>query len=148
LVYLVRMGLTSLLPSVVFAMLLLAILTPLGVPAHQMAPEFKGPSPRVIFFAVVVLSPIAETLAMSIGIMLISRVTQRPLVIAAVSAVFWAALHSAVVLIWGLIILWPFFVFSCAYLAWRPRGWLKAVTMAACIHMFQNLLPGMLLFLS
>jgi len=142
------MGLTSLVPSVAFAVVLLAILTPLGVPAHQMAPEFKGPSPPVLFIEVVLLSPIAETVAMSLGIMLISRLTKRPFVIAAVSAVVWAALHSAVALIWGLVILWPFFVFSCAYLAWRPQGWLKAVTMAACIHIFQNLLPGMLVFLS
>ena len=56
---------------------------------------------------------------------------------------WWAGLHSLASPGWGLVVCWPFFVFSCAYLSWRPRSWLHGVWVASCIHALQNLLPGL-----
>lgn len=41
----------------------------------------------------------------------------------------------------GLVVFWPFFVFSCSYLAWREKSWWHAVWVTFCIHAFQNVLP-------
>jgi hypothetical protein len=144
--YILRMGLTSLLPSLVVAALLMATLSVLGHSDTTVAPDFKGPPPIVSFIAVVVISPFFETLFLSLGIALFSVVTKRPFVIATLSALVWGVLHSTAFLFWGVVIAWPFFVFSCAYLAWRPVGWSKAIGVVTCIHMFQNLIPGLLLF--
>jgi hypothetical protein len=45
-------------------------------------------------------------------------------------------------------VIWPFFVFSCAYLAWRRRSLWHAMGVTCGIHMFQNLLPGILICLA
>src|SRR5262249_3042822 len=83
------------------------------------------------------------TLLLSIGIALISLVTARPVVIAAISAVAWGILHFVTFRIQGIVVIWPFFVFSCAYLAWRPAGWLRAYGVPIGVHIPQNLLPGL-----
>jgi hypothetical protein len=147
--YVLRMGLTSLVPSLVIGAVMLAVVSMIGLSPDKMGPDFKGPQPIVAFIAVVVISPLVETLLMFLGIAIFSVLTKKPFVIATLSAVLWGCLHSSAFLYWGIVIAWPFFVFSCAYLAWRPLGWAKAIGVAASIHMFQNLLPGLaLLFAS
>jgi hypothetical protein len=147
-VYVLRMGLTSLVPSIVIAIVVFAALSPFNLPMDRMTPEYKDGPRLEMLVAVVVVAPIVETLLMSGVIGLVSLVTKRTFLVAACSAVVWAGMHSALYVIWGLIIAWPFFVFSCAYLAWRPLGWWRAVAVAASIHMFQNLLPGLVVFLT
>ena len=97
----------------------------------------------VTFLLVVVVSPIVETLLMALAIKLMSLIVRRKLALAVLSAILWALLHSLASPAWGLIVCWPFFVFSCAFLAWRPKSWLNAVWVALCIHALQNLLPGL-----
>ncbi len=101
----------------------------------------------MLFFGVVVLSPVLETMLMSPILWAVSHLAQKPVVLAMLSACVWALLHSLAAPAWGLIVAWPFYVFSRAYLAWRPYGWWKAVGVTASIHAFQNLLPGLALAL-
>jgi hypothetical protein len=119
-------------------------------PFSKVGPQFnKGAfgSPTsaalVIFLLFVVFSPMVETLLLSFGITVISLFTKRKAVLAVLSAILWAALHSLMSPAWGLVVLWPFFVFSCAYLAWRPKSWVKAIWVALCIHALQNVLPAL-----
>jgi hypothetical protein len=146
--YVLRMWMISFIPSLAVGILLFIVIDALGLPSKELTPEFTGPSPAIIFVMVVFFSPAIETLLLAFGIGAISRVIHAPVAISAVSALLWGALHSSIVLPWGIVILWPFFVFSSAYQAWRPAGWSKAVGAAMAIHMLQNLLPGVLILLA
>lgn len=84
---------------------------------------------------------------MAAGIWGLRFFTRRPLRLAFYSAVIWAVLHSLAAPAWGLGVIWPFFVFNCAYLAWRPRAWWRAIWVTMCIHAFQNFFPALLLML-
>ena len=66
--YILRMGVTSLVPSLVVAALLMVTLSLMGRANTTLAPDFKGPPPVVAFIAVVVISPAVETLLLSLGI--------------------------------------------------------------------------------
>ncbi|OHB74127.1 MAG: hypothetical protein A2Z25_19805 [Planctomycetes bacterium RBG_16_55_9] len=91
---------------------------------------------------IVVVGPPIETLLMGPVLHILSFVTKRSIPLAAMSAFVWACLHSIAAPAWGLGVIWPFFVFSCSYLAWRRRGWWRAIFVTSCVHAFQNLLPA------
>jgi hypothetical protein len=137
--YIFVMALISLIPSV-----LLGILVGATGLFEQIGPDieiYEGPV-LGIFFAMVVVSPVVETLFMSLFFFILSFfiTSKRKLVV--ISAIFWAGLHSLLSPGWGLIVWWPFAVFSCAYLTWRNKSWLHAIWVTTCIHALQNLIPS------
>jgi hypothetical protein len=142
--YIIRMAIISLVPSIMVSIL---------VSVSGMFPEDASPPFPVRNFEsavasipiLVILCPIVETLLMSFGLKLISLFTKKQVILAVLSAILWALLHSLVSPAWGLVVFWPFFVFSSAYIAWRRKSWLKAFWVAACIHALQNLLPSIAL---
>jgi hypothetical protein len=139
--YILRAGLISLVPSVLVAFLLGAI----GLADEGAMPQFDPESNAVLLFVLlVIISPVLETLILGLGLWLLSFATRNLLRQALVSCILWAVLHSLAAPLWGLTIVWPFFVFSCAYLAWRQKSRWHAMGVACGIHMFQNLLPGTL----
>jgi hypothetical protein len=101
-----------------------------------------------LIVSVIFICPVLETLLMSLIFWILSFFTKRKLNLAITSAIIWAGLHSFAAPAWGLGVLWPFFVFSCSYLAWREKAWWRAIWVTACIHMFQNFLPGLMLAFS
>ncbi len=139
--YIVRAGLIGLVPSVLVAFLLAGA----GLVNQETMPQFnQDPGRLLLFVSVVVVSPVVETLLLGFGLWLLSFVIRNTLQRALGSCVLWAVLHSLSAPLWGLVVIWPFFVFSCAYLAWRRRSWWYAMGVASGVHMFQNLLPGIL----
>jgi hypothetical protein len=139
--YMLRAGLISLVPSLFIAFFLALV----GIGNEETMPQFdQAIEPAVQFAGLVIISPVLETLLLAFGLWLLSFITKHPLRQAIGSCVSWAVLHSLLASIWGLVIVWPFFVFSCAYLAWRRRSRWHAMGVACGIHMFQNLLPGIL----
>ena len=144
--YVVRMWLLAFVPSILIALALSAT----GVLDNQSGPDFgSGRMPAIaVFIGVVVISPIVETLLMGVVFKLLSFVTRRRYALAVMSCIFWAGLHSVASPPWGLTIFWPFFVFSCCYLAWRRVSWWRAVWMTTLVHMLQNLLPGLVVLFS
>ena len=145
--YLLKLGLTAFLPSMMLGGLIVAVRIIAGAPIEGLGPDLSDVPPLRGFLLVVVFAPVFETLILSLGIGFISLFTRRPMAIACISAVAWGALHALSFKVQGVVVTWPFFVFSCAYLAWRPLGWSKAYGMAMGLHMFQNFLPGLLLSL-
>ena len=105
------------------------------------APEFpiKG---ATAFFLLVVFSPLVETLIMAGLLSLLLRYLP-PATSILVSALAWGAAHSSMALGWGLVIWWPFLIFSTLYVVWRQRGFWIAVGIAATTHALQNLAPGL-----
>lgn len=140
--YIVRTGLISLIPSLAISICLAFIA---GGGGDGM-PQFSREAGVVLLLvSVVIISPILETLLLGLTLWIVSFVTKKPLRQALVTCVIWAVLHSLAAWLWGLVVIWPFFVFSCAYLAWRRRSWWHAMGVACGIHVFQNLLPGILI---
>jgi len=134
--YVLRTGLISLLPSLAVVF----VLGICGVITEETGPAFEG-SPLELIVLIVFVCPPMETLLMGLVLRILSLITKRSIPLAAMSAFVWACLHSIAAPAWGLGVIWPFFVFSCSYLAWRQRAWWRAILVTSCVHAFQNVLP-------
>ena len=134
--YILRSGLISLVPSVVVSM----ILGMTGIITEETVPSFEG---GVLYLSamLIIFGPLSETLLLAGGLWLLSFITKHRVWLAVFSAIIWAVVHSLLAPIWGLCVIWPFFVFSCSYLAWRKRSWWHAILITSGIHAFQNALP-------
>jgi hypothetical protein len=135
--YILYAGLISLIPSLAIA----GILAFSGVITEESGPQFEGPV-VVLLISMTIVAPVIETLLMGPVLWVLSFITKRKLLLALLSAIVWAVLHSFAAPVWGLVIFWPWFVFSCSYLAWREKGWWRAVFVTIGVHVFQNTLPA------
>ena len=100
--------------------------------------------PALLIFSFVIFAPFVETLIMAGFLSLFLRFMSPGWAIA-LSAAGWAAAHSAQVIGWGLVIWWPFLIFSTLFVVWRQRSWWAGVGVAATVHALQNLGPGLAL---
>jgi membrane protease YdiL (CAAX protease family) len=80
---------------------------------------------------------------MAIVLSLLARVLTPTLAVLG-SAAMWGLAHSLQATAWGLVIWWPFVIFSTLYLVWRERSTWAALGVAAATHALQNLAPGLL----
>jgi hypothetical protein len=85
-----------------------------------------------------VLGPLVETALLAAGLWLITRVVDKPKVASAISATCWALLHGLFAPLWFVGVLWPFYIFSRAYLAWRCTGRSNAIGIAWLTHALHN----------
>jgi membrane protease YdiL (CAAX protease family) len=113
--------------------------------ASRLAPGLAGPELKagpawLAFVGVVLVSPLLETLLMTGLVALMARVA-GPVAAVVGSAALWGAAHSLVAARWGLVVWWPFLLFSIAYLTWRHRGYWQAVGVVTAIHVLQNAAP-------
>ena len=128
--YVVRLWLLALLPS-----LMLSGIVSLLVPdAEPPALVTEGSIPLLL---IIVVAPLIETLIMAAILLGLRRIVgPTPAVLA--SALLWAAAHSLSAPVWGLIVWWPFLVFSAAFLAWRDRSLLTPIGIVTMAHAMQN----------
>jgi membrane protease YdiL (CAAX protease family) len=103
-------------------------------------PEFHV-SGGLALFALVIFSPVLETLLMGIVLLVLLRLLPATLAIL-VSAIGWGIAHSTVAPIWGVVIWWPFLVFSTLFVTWRRRSLWLAFAIPMCVHALQNLIPA------
>ena len=95
----------------------------------------------------VVFAPFVETLIMAAVLEVLVRLVPPGAAIA-ISAIGWGIAHSLAAPVWGLVIWWPFLIFSTLYVTWRKRSIWAAVGIAASVHALQNLGPALLLLRS
>jgi hypothetical protein len=125
----------------------LSILGSLGLAALSKAIAPALPTPEfpvkglMAFFLLVVFSPIVETLIMAGFLSLFLRF-MPPAAAILLSAVGWGVAHSLEALGWGLVIWWPFLIFSTLFVVWRQRGFWAGVGVVAATHALQNVGPG------
>ena len=100
--------------------------------------------PKLVFFMVEVFAPIVESLIMAAVLELLLRIVPPRWAIA-LSAIGWGVAHSLQAPTWGLVIWWPFLIFSALYVTWRQRSKLGAIGIAAAVHALNNLIPALLL---
>ncbi len=107
------------------------------------APEFKVEGAAALFL-LVVFAPFVETLMMGALLLVLLRIA-NPTAAVLISAAVWGAAHSWMAPIWGLVIWWPFLIFSTLFVVWRPRSLALALLMATSAHALQNLVPALLI---
>jgi membrane protease YdiL (CAAX protease family) len=128
--YVLRLWLLALLPSLLLAGVV-GLLMP-GAEGPQLVTEGSVP-----LLLIIVAAPLLETLIMGVVLAGLRRFLGfGPAV--ALSALFWAIAHSLSAPIWGVVVWWPFLVFSVAFLVWRQLGWLTAITIVTFAHAMQN----------
>jgi hypothetical protein len=106
-------------------------------------PEFGTIGPFTVAL-LVIFSPLVETLIMAAALELLLRFV-RPAAAIAISSIGWGVAHSLAAPAWGLVIWWPFLIFSAFYVVWRERSAWAAIGIVFCIHALQNLGPALLL---
>ena len=113
-----------------------------GIAPELPTPEFpmKG---MLALFLLVVFAPVLETLIMAGFLSLLLRFLS-PAAAILVSAAGWGIAHSLQAVGWGLVIWWPFLIFSALYVVWRQRGFWAGVGVAATTHALQNLGPALI----
>ena len=131
--------LTTFLPSVVIGAVVTKLLPGAGLPD-------LGPANGLVAVLVVIVSPIIETLIMAGVLELLIRLVPPPVAVI-ISAIGWGIAHSLAAPAWGLVIWWPFLIFSTLYLSWRRRSALAGLGIVATTHALQNALPMMAMLL-
>src|SRR5215204_3809703 len=128
--------LTTFLPSLV-----------LGTIVTKLLPNVTQPqlpiSNWVGVFLMVVFAPVTETLIMVAVLAVLLRFLP-PTVAVIVSAIAWGIAHSLAAPSWGLVIWWPFLIFSTLFVTWRQRSLALAFGMPMLAHALHNL-PSALL---
>ena len=95
-----------------------------------------------LLFLLVVFSPFVETLIMAVVLEVLLRLVRPPIAIA-LSSLGWGVAHSLETPAWGLVIWWPFLIFSTLYVTWRQRSVWAAIAIVFCVHALQNLGPAL-----
>ena len=128
-------ALTAFVPSIALAALVMWLL-----------PGGEGPRFAVdgmlALFGLVVFAPVLETLIMGSVLLVLMRLV-GPTAAVVASAAGWAIAHSLAAPIWGLIIWWPFLVFSTLFVVWRGRSLAAAFAVPAAVHALHNLTPAL-----
>ena len=106
------------------------------------APEFAVKGPAVLL-VLVLFAPFVETLIMGGVLSLLLRIVS-PTAAILLSAFGWGLAHSSQALGWGLVIWWPFLIFSTLYVVWRQRSFWLAIGVVTATHALQNLGPSLL----
>ena len=106
-------------------------------------PDFPAGGALLVFL-LVVFSPLVETLVMAAALEVL-RLALPPSAALLASALGWGIAHSLAAPAWGLVIWWPFLVFSTLYLTWRGSGRARAVAIVFATHALQNLPVALLL---
>ncbi len=120
----------------------------LAVAARSFFPEAPPPEFKVegalALLLLVVFAPFVETLIMGAILLLLLRVASPTLAVV-LSAIGWGVAHSAMTPIWGLVIWWPFLIFSTLFVTWRQHSLTMAFLIPAIAHALQNSVPALLI---
>ena len=95
----------------------------------------------VTVFAVAVATPLVETLILAATCSILLRFV-RPELAILISAFGWAVAHSYQAPVWGLVIFWPFIIFSTLYVVWKQRSLTLGILMPFAAHFLHNLYPS------
>lgn len=95
-------------------------------------------------FAMAVATPLVETLILAATCSILLRLVRPDLAIL-ISAFGWAIAHSYQAPVWGLVIFWPFIIFSTLYIVWKQRSLLLGILMPFVAHFLHNLYPSILI---
>ena len=123
----------------------------LSVLVSSLLPQAARPSFPVnglsTLLLLVVFAPFIETLIMAAALEILLLVLPPRFAVIA-SSVGWGIAHSLAAPAWGLVIWWPFLIFSTLYVTWRGQGRVLAIGIVFAVHALNNLGPALLLLRS
>jgi len=103
--------------------------------------ELYASEPWMFAVEALVIAPPLETLIMALFFFVGRFITKNQIRLALACALFWGVLHLFNSPVNGIAVLWPFYIMSRAYLAWRPLGFWKAFGVTTMIHVANNTIP-------
>lgn len=127
----------AIVPSFLLGVLALFVAESAGVDVVEHMPPPRAFTPGVIL-RTVIIGPAIETLLLAGALKLLSATPLRPASRAAVCAVLAGCAHSLAAALWFFGTVWSFFVFSCAYIAWRRTSFARAWSAAFVPHALVN----------
>lgn len=92
-------------------------------------------------FVLAVATPFIETLILAATTSVLLRFIRADLAVL-LSALGWGLAHSYQAPMWGLVIFWPFIIFSTLYVVWKQRSLAAAIAMPFAAHFLHNLLSS------
>ena len=123
----------------------------LSVLVSSLLPQVAGPIFPVnglsTLLLLVLFAPFIETLIMAAALEILLLILPPRFAVIA-SAAGWGIAHSLAAAAWGLVIWWPFLIFSTLYVTWRGEGRAMAIAIVFAVHALNNLGPALLLLLS
>jgi hypothetical protein len=128
--------LTTFIPSI-FLAVIIGLIVP-DVPQ----PQFNMTGPSAVFM-LSFFAPVLETLIMGTVLLVLLRLFS-PTIAILVSAAGWGIAHSWAAPTWGLVIWWPFLIFSTLFVAWRQHSLGAAFAMPMIAHGLHNLPTALL----
>ena len=129
-------------PLTTIPALLLSVLVQMILP-QAAGPEFQMNGWSTIAL-LVVFAPLVETLIMAVVLELLLLALPPRFAIAG-SSLGWGIAHSLNAWAWGLVIWWPFLIFSTLYVTWRGQGRAIAVGIVFAVHALNNLVPALIM---
>ena len=124
----------------------------LAAATQWLIPEVGRPSFEVGGIAAILLlvlfAPLVETLIMAVFLELMLRMRIPPTAAILLSSAGWGVAHSLAAPAWGLVIWWPFLIFSTLYVTWSRRSIWAGLGIVTAVHGLQNLGPALLLLRS
>lgn len=127
----------ALIPSIALVLAAHFLFESAGADVTAMQRPARDPERRNLAL-VLALSPLVETAVLGLWLRVLGLFTQRPVVLAALSALSWGAAHAAFHPMWFFGTVWSFYVFSRGWLAWRPVSYIHAFGAAALPHALVN----------
>ena len=123
--------------AAVIALVLAAVMPRLDQPDFSM---FIGKGLLAVV-ALAVATPLVETLILAVTCSALLRFV-RPELAILISSLGWAIAHSYQAPVWGLVIFWPFMIFSTLYVVWKQRSLMLGILMPFAAHFLHNLYPS------
>ena len=114
-----------------------AFVIAIGVYSQSLMPPDRTVSLSELLGSVL-FAPLVETLLLAGVLRLLTLCTQNPVRLAICSALIWGALHGFAGALWFFGTASSFFVYSCAYLAWRKISFAHAFVAAVLPHALIN----------
>lgn len=128
----------AMLPSLLLVALAYGLVNAMGVNYKDFAAPDRVVSTGEVL-GVVVFAPVVETFLLAGLLWFLSLLSRNLVFVSAIAALLWAGLHATFGALWFFGTVWSFFVFSCAYLAWRHASFGRAYVAAAVPHFLINL---------
>jgi hypothetical protein len=111
--------------------------------ANAKSPDFGWLAGKgfLAVFILALATPLLETLILAATTGILLRF-MKPLHAVLLSSLGWALAHSYQAPVWGLVIFWPFIIFTTLFVVWKQRSLAWGLLMPWAAHALQNLFPA------
>lgn len=113
--------------------------------------EIRKANSEYLFAQILTLTlfaPLFENLVLVFFLELVNKCRLSITMVTLFSALLMSSFHAIFSFVWGVVILWPFYIFGAIYLTLRDLGKKKAYFLSVLAHSIQNLPPAIMLYVA